>query len=234
MTLIDSRPLRIIPADSDQRQADRTTRARRFDYAALVRRTTRSPRPPVCSSEAADAAQADYVAGTAGGSNRAAHERSSDDAQPRDDAQARDSSADTEVATADEGARASAAALAAHDALLQRLPAATMPAVDALFRTQGHFLELARSLAREVAAFCADPAIGEAGNWEVRMALDERILPHTTLYLSLSRFWLSLRFDTRGIETRQLLFDHSAMLERELAALLNAWGTPRDIELTVW
>jgi len=80
----------------------------------------------------------------------------------------------------------------------------------------------------------ADPAIGDAGNWEVRIPLDERILPDTTLYLSLSRFWLSLRFDTRGIETRQLLFDHSAMLERELASLLNAWGTPRDIELTVW
>jgi len=227
MTLIESRPLRIIPADTEQRPAAGSARTRRFDYAALVRRT-RSPRPPVRSSEATDAAQAGGVAGSAGGSTDTAHERDFGDGH------ARDSSADAEAATADEGACASAAALAAHDALLQRLPAATMPAVDALFRTQGHFLELARSLAREVAAFCADPAIGEAGNWEVRIALDERILPDTTLYLSLSRFWLSLRFDTRGIETRQLLFDHSAMLERELAALLNAWGTPRDIELTVW
>ncbi|WP_025597662.1 type III secretion system protein SctP [Burkholderia sp. WSM2230] len=227
MTLIESRPLRIIPSDPEQRPAAGTARARRFDYAALVRRT-RLQRPPVCCDEAADAAQADCASESAGAGESPTHARHFDDGQ------ARDSSADTGTAAAGEGARASESALAAHDALLQRLPAATLPAVDALFRTQGHFLELARSLAREVAAFCADPAISEAGNWEVRIPLDERIFPDTTLYLSLSRFWLSLRFDTRGIETRQLLFDHSAMLERELAALLNAWGTPRDIELTVW
>ncbi len=98
------------------------------------------------------------------------------------------------------------------------------------FRAQGKFLELAR----DVAAFCVDPAIGDAGSWEVRIPLDAGILPHTMLYLSLSRFRLSLRFDARTIETRQLLYDHSAMLEREVAALLDAWATPLDIELTVW
>ncbi|WP_429455130.1 type III secretion system protein SctP [Paraburkholderia sp. JPY465] len=149
---------------------------------------------------------------------------------PFDDGQARDSSGETEAAAAGKAECASAAALGAHKAPLQCLPAATMPAVDALFRTQGKFLELAR----DVAAFCVDPAISDAGSWEVRIPLDARILPDTTLHLSLSRFWLSLRFDARSIETRQLLCDHSAMLEREVAALLDAWATPRDIELTVW
>jgi type III secretion control protein HpaP len=231
MTIIEPRPLRIIPSDADSRPAADAARARRFDYAALVRRT-RSQRTPVSFDEAAGASQAECACAANGAADDDAH------ANRFGDDHARDSSAETEAETeahaADESARASERAIAAHEALLQRLPPATMPAVDALFRTQGHFLELARSLAREVAAFCADPAIGDAGNWEVRIPLDERILPDTTLYLSLSRFWLSLRFDTRGIETRQLLFDHSAMLERELASLLNAWGTPRDIELTVW
>ncbi|WP_013592498.1 type III secretion system protein SctP [Paraburkholderia phenoliruptrix] len=229
MTLIEPRPLRIITSDAGERPAADAdaARARRFDYAALVRRA-RAQRAPVSFEEAATATHADCAGEESG------HARNSAHALRARDGHAHDSSAGPEADAPDDGALASAAAMAAHDALLQRLPAATMPAVDALFRTQGHFLELARSLAREVAAFCADPAIGDAGNWEVRIALDERILPDTTLYLSLSRFWLSLRFDTRGIETRQLLFDHSAMLERELAALLNAWGTPRDIELTVW
>jgi len=109
-----------------------------------------------------------------------------------------------------------------------------VPVVDALFRTQAHFLELATSLASEVAAFCADPAIGSAGNWDVQMPLDQAILPDTTLYLSLSPFQLSLRFDTSSIETKTLLLHHSTMLEREIASLLKAWNAPRDIELMVW
>ncbi|RZF23807.1 type III secretion protein [Paraburkholderia sp. UYCP14C] len=201
MALIEPRPLRIIASNSDHRPAAR---------AVLVRRT-RSPGASGAFEGATPETQADRSCGASGPVENSGH------AIPFDNGRARDSSADAEGE-------------AAHDALLQRLSFTTMPAVDALFRTQGHFLELVR----EVAAFCADPAIGDARNWEVRIPLDARILPDTVLYLSLSRFWLSLRFDTRGIEARQLLFDHSAMLERELTALLNAWGTPRDIELTVW
>ncbi|WP_429496230.1 type III secretion system protein SctP [Paraburkholderia youngii] len=181
----------------------------------LVRRT-RSLGSPVSFEEPAPEAQADRACQTSALTEGGVH------AIPFDDGEARDSSGETEAAAA--------AALGAHKAPLQCLPAATMPAVDALFRTQGKFLELAR----DVATFCVDPAISDAGSWEVRIPLDARILPDTTLYLSLSRFWLSLRFDARSIETRQLLFDHSAMLEREVGALLDAWATPRNIELTVW
>ncbi|MBP0633592.1 MULTISPECIES: type III secretion system protein SctP [unclassified Cupriavidus] len=227
MTLIEPRPLRIIASNSDQRPTARVVRARPFDYAVLVRRPS-APRASVAFDRATPETQADHSCEASDPVDNCAH------VIPFDDGRASDSNAHVEATAEGEAARESASPLAAHEALLQRLPATTMPAVDVLFRTRGHFLELARSLAWQVAAFCANPAIGNAGNWEVSIPLDARILPDTTLYLSLSRFWLSLRFDTPSIGTRQLLFDHSAVLERDLAALLNAWGTPREIELTVW
>ncbi|MDR6448575.1 UNVERIFIED_ORG: type III secretion control protein HpaP [Burkholderia sp. 1263] len=223
MAIIEPRPLRIIPSAADTHPAADAARARRFDYAALVRRG-RAQRPPAEAGESAESAPAD-ASGSEADSRRAQAGWLADGQDDEAQAEAQ--------ASADDTCAPDAGALA-HEALLRRLPGATLPAIDALFRTQGHFLELARSLAREVAGFCGDPAVADAGNWEVRMPLDSRILPDTTLYLSLSRFLLSLRFDTGGIETRQLLFDHSAMLERELDSLLRAWGTPRDIELTVW
>lgn len=226
MANIDPCTPRIIVPASDERPALAEAHARRFDYAALARRRA-ARRLATPSGESGPAAAHDSAVHAQDGHGDAS-------ATGHDDAQ--DDTTDTE-ALADGNTTAAVdarATLAAHEALLRRLPPATMPAVDALFRTQGHFIELARTLAREVAAFCGDPAIGEAGNWEAYIPLDARLLPGTTLYLSLSHFRLSLRFDTGGIETRQLLLDHSAMLERELDALLRAWGAPRDIELTVW
>ena len=72
------------------------------------------------------------------------------------------------------------------------------------------------------------------GQFDANLPLDQKLLPQTTLYLSLSRFRLQLRFDAPDTATRQLLLEHSALLERELDTLLRAWGEAREIELTVW
>jgi type III secretion control protein HpaP len=221
--MIGSRSLRIIPGDiaadiaaekQAEKQADEA-RTRAFDYACLARRarmqrlaarTQHADNEPI-SGESDDAG---------GGRPRMFESRDDEDS---------DNSADPARDRLTAGQRA---------AVTQRVSGATLPVVDALFRTQSQFLELATSLATEVTAFCANPAIGNAGNWEVQIPLDPAVLPDTTLYLSLSCFVLSLRFDTSSVETKQLLLNHSSMLEREIDSLLKAWGAPREIELTVW
>jgi len=213
--MIESRVRRIIPGELRAQQKADDARTRRFDYAALARRA-RPGRAPVGPADGGQETAASAVV------DEPAHLF-----HWREDA-SRDRHVD-EPTDADDGTAASQ-----REALVQQVSSASVPVVDALFRTQAHFLELATSLASEVAAFCADPAIGSAGNWDVQMPLDQAILPDTTLYLSLSPFQLSLRFDTSSIETKTLLLHHSTMLEREIASLLKAWNAPRDIELMVW
>ncbi|OAJ61461.1 hypothetical protein A6V36_24100 [Paraburkholderia ginsengiterrae] len=210
--MIESRSLRIIPGDIAAEQQADEARSRAFDYAGLARRA-RLQRLAVRSQ----------IAG-----NEQVKDENNDHGRPRlfESRDDEDSDQSTEA-----GDRLTAGQ---REAVTQRVSGATLPVVDALFRTQGQFLELATSLATEVTAFCANPAIGNAGNWEVQIPLDPAVLPDTTLYLSLSCFVLSLRFDTSSAETKQLLLNHSAMLEREIDSLLKAWGAPREIELTVW
>ncbi len=226
MAHIESRPLRIIPGDAEPQPLPDDARARRFDYATLARRV-RARKPP------------GRDAGASGDTSAAERHDTSAYGQPTGD-DTQDGAADNAGSArgADAGSplagHSNAAPPTSDDLLPERLAHVTLPIVDSMFRTQSHFLELATSLATEVAAFASDQAIGDAGNWEVQMPLDRAILPDTTLYLSLSRFRLSLRFDTPDADTKQLLLQHSALLERELDQLLRAWGTPRDIELSVW
>jgi type III secretion control protein HpaP len=210
-----SRVRRIIPGELAAQRRDDDARAPSFDYSALARRARqrRASIAPACADDEPAAG------GAARDTLQPFHWREASSPNARSDA----------AADADDEAAASQ-----RDAVIRQVSNASVPVVDALFRTQDHFLELARSLANEVAAFCADPAVGGAGNWDVQMPLDRSILPDTTLYLALSPFQLSLRFDTSSIEVKTLLLHHSTMLERELDSLLRAWSTPRDIELMVW
>jgi type III secretion control protein HpaP len=213
--MIDSRIRRIIPGELSAQQKADDARTRRFDYAALARRT-RPGRTTVATSD------------TGGESPTADAVRESIRLFQWREESSRNGQ-DGESIDADDEAAAKQ-----REALVQQVSSASVPVVDALFRTQGHFLELATSLANEVAAFCADPAVGRAGNWNAQIPLDPSILPDTTLYLSLSPFQLSLRFDTSSIETKSLLLHHSTMLEREIDSLLTAWSAPREIEIMVW
>ena len=66
------------------------------------------------------------------------------------------------------------------------------------------------------------------------MPLDPDVLPQTLLLLSLSPVCLSLRFDVNDVQTQQLLLHHCGLLERELISLLDAWGAPRQVDITIW
>ncbi|KVK72783.1 hypothetical protein WJ47_16730 [Burkholderia ubonensis] len=81
--------------------------------------------------------------------------------------------------------------------------------------------------------FCSNAAIRLAGNWNARLVLDERILAATTLNLSLSRFDLSLAFETRDPATRQFLAAHLDELEQALRAALHTLGQSNDVFLSI-
>ncbi|MCA3780498.1 MAG: type III secretion system protein SctP [Burkholderia sp.] len=192
------RPARIIPPAADPVDPPGTRRARRFDYAALLRRRA-VPR----------------VNGAASG----------DDG--RDAYDAPDSGADEDAGgDAPGGTRAGAS-------LAERIGAASAPVVDAVYRQQNRFIELTAHIAREIAEFCANRTIAQSGSWDVCLPLDPAVLPDTTLYLSLSPLCLQLRFDTQDPSSRQLLWQHSRLLDRELTGLLDAWGEPRQIEIVI-
>lgn len=118
-------------------------------------------------------------------------------------------------------------------AMAERIGSVCSPIVDAVYRQQARFIDLTGRIAREVAAFCANGAVGRAGNWEMSLALDPRILPATTLHLALSPRCLQLRFETQDTSSRQLLLQHTRLLERELTTLLDAWGEPRELDIAI-
>ncbi|MBI0330745.1 type III secretion system protein SctP [Burkholderia plantarii] len=219
MTSIDSRAARIIPGTAADEPGG--ARERRFDYASLAAR--RSPhrlpargQPQQGGREAPDEEQAGRAEIALYFDPRTAPDESAA-APPEPPA------APLPLATED-----------TRDSLSSRVERAAVPVVSAVYMHQQQYLKVLGVLTREIAAFCGDPAIAGAGNWEAQMTLDPALLPHTRLALSLSRFSLRLRFDAQDPASRDLLLTHSTMLERELADTLRAWGELRDIELTVW
>lgn len=245
MTHIASRHVRVIPGEQDNGTSDddaatrSASRGRGFDYASLLGRRRAVLR---LNHQAHSDTNADTGAGSqndhpADDAEAAGH--ASAPAAPRPFFSHEDGSG-PQAAEDSAGSGTNGAAGAGNTSLTERLAIgsrvedAAQPVVSAVYRQQQRFVQLLGSLAREIGAFCGDPSIAEAGNWEVQLPLDQKLLPQTTLYLTLSRFSLQLRFDTTDTVARQLLLEHSALLERELDTLLRAWGEARDIELTVW
>lgn len=118
--------------------------------------------------------------------------------------------------------------------LAGRVGAGSAPVIEAVYMQQQGFIELAASIAREVARLSADRFVAESGNWDVTMQLDPNLLADTVLNLTLSPAVLSLRFDVQDAQAKQLLLLHSGMLERELKTLLDSWSEPRSLTLTIW
>ncbi|MFM0312678.1 type III secretion system protein SctP [Paraburkholderia sp. RL17-383-BIF-A] len=242
MTHIVSRHVRVIPGEVDSETPDETDASmgsrrpggRGFDYASLLGRRRALQR-------LTGKANTDAHAGSQGGDDDALEVGAQATAPPAPRPFAHsggDAAADASANVAC-GAHADSSGAAGMPsperlAIGARVTDAAAPVVTAVYRQQQRFVQLLGSLAREIGAFCGDPSIAEAGNWEVQLPLDQTLLPQTTLYLTLSRFSLQLRFDTPDTATRQLLLEHSALLERELDTLLRAWGEAREIELTVW
>ncbi|KML60537.1 hypothetical protein VL15_09160 [Burkholderia cepacia] len=200
------RPARIIAPATEPADPPGTRRARRFDYAALLRRRA-VPRVAGTESDGDGDGQHAYDA-------------------PDFGAEGDDTGGHVPFGTARRHPRAGAA-------LDERIGAASAPIVGAVYRQQNRFIELTARIAREIAEFCSNRSIARSGNWDVSLPLDPAVLPDTTLYLSLSPACLQLRFDAQDPSSRQLLWQHSRLLDRELTGLLDAWGEPRQIEIVI-
>jgi type III secretion control protein HpaP len=216
---ISPRPLRIVPGDlpGDDVLDDSGHPVSGFDYASLLR--GRAPPHRLVTRTGA-------AAKDPGG-------RSSKESEAEPAPSAQGSPTPALPLPCEAGASAASQSID-RAALGARVANAAATVVSSVFIQQQRVLDVVGSLAREIAGFCSDPAIADAGDWSVQLPLAPHLFPHTTLYLTLSRFVLQLRFDAPAPETKQLLLDHSAMLERELDVMLRAWGEARDIELTVW
>ncbi|MEM5405594.1 type III secretion system protein SctP [Paraburkholderia unamae] len=225
MTSIYSRRLRVVPVDDhadDGSAWSKTERFSNFDYASLLRGGPGLHRPVGREPHAVQRA----------GTHRGG---AGDGGLPASRDGACLPSAGLMYTRLDRISLAPASSDAAgNDGLGARVEHASEALVASVFASQQRRLDIVRTLAHEIAGFANDRAIAAAGNWDVRMPLDETLFPHTTLYLTLSRFVMQLRFDAPDLATRQLLLGHSAMLERELDATLSGWGNIRDIQITVW
>ncbi|HEY4350006.1 MAG TPA: type III secretion system protein SctP [Paraburkholderia sp.] len=113
----------------------------------------------------------------------------------------------------------------------RRLNELATPFIAALAQQQTRVAQLMHFLAARVADFCTDPAVIESGNWSIRIRLDAALLPDCTLHLTLSRFDLTLRFDTQSAQIRQLISRHEVILKNRLVSLLDELHTPRDVSI---
>ncbi|PXX21931.1 type III secretion control protein HpaP [Burkholderia pyrrocinia] len=105
--------------------------------------------------------------------------------------------------------------------------------VDTLPLERERFRTTMAPFVHQVTQFCSHDAIRLAGNWNARLVLDAHILAGTTLNLSLSRFDLSLCFETRDPATRPFLAAHLDELEQALRASLHALGQSHDVFLSI-
>ncbi|MFC0402805.1 type III secretion system protein SctP [Paraburkholderia rhizosphaerae] len=105
------------------------------------------------------------------------------------------------------------------------------PFIASLAQQEARVAQLMHFLAARVADFCTDAAVVASGAWTIRIRLDEARLPDCTLHLTLSRFDLTLRFETSSDRTRQLVCRHADILRKSLTSLLYELETPRDVSI---
>jgi len=86
------------------------------------------------------------------------------------------------------------------------------------------------AIAQTIARFCNESAVDDSEGWQVRMPLRPDVLPDTTLALSLSSYWLQLRFETTDSRARDLLFAHRDALAATLEESLNR---RRDVAISI-
>lgn len=92
---------------------------------------------------------------------------------------------------------------------------------------------LVASLGQQIAEFCNNSVVLDLGSWQVQMQLDQKRFGNTTLHLSLSRYYVQLRFDAPEAHIREALLSHTHALHGELSQTLNALGEAREVDILV-
>lgn len=85
-------------------------------------------------------------------------------------------------------------------------------------------------IAHTVTEFCSARPVAESEGWDVTLRLGRDLLPDTSLRLTLSPWWLNLRFETSDRATRDLLSSHRDALAAHLEANLDG---SREIAIVV-
>ncbi|AEG94074.1 conserved hypothetical protein [Ramlibacter tataouinensis TTB310] len=102
-------------------------------------------------------------------------------------------------------------------------PPAPEPAAavqDAALHPDEPWRRMARDVAATIAAFCNEPAVANSEGWQVQMELRPDVVADTTLCVTLSPHWLTLRFHARDASAHDLLFRGQQELADILKALL--------------
>jgi type III secretion control protein HpaP len=141
-----------------------------------------------------------------------------DDVDEEESAAAQDEDAPAPVASAPPAQRESKAS---HDDQ-PPLASAEVHAAAAL-SPDDTWLRVAEELAHTICGFCNDRAVSGAEGWQVQMDLRADLVADTTLHVTLSPHWLTLRFQARDARSHDLLFKG----RDELARLLENTIAPR-------
>lgn len=206
MSRIDNRPVRIHAyGDLDEERPSRTQRA--FDYAALVRRGRSPTRIAPGSRNSRDNLERDVAV-----SHRSTHEHN-----PRTEE-------DRETHTA---------YTAEERELVDRLPSMVHGVVKTIVKHAIGSDYVISEIARTIERFCTDPAVSDAGQWDLELELDPAVLPHTTLLLHLSPLVVRIRFRVRDAHAKQLISDYRPALKMRLEKSMSQHGSNRDIEIDI-
>jgi type III secretion control protein HpaP len=210
---VHPRIIPVEPAGPDEAPPPRPPARRRgFDYATLLRQARlRSERAMLRKLRDADARGASDA-----GHDDEALPALSNETMPLDECTGDDSAGQESIRARE-----------------RRQEEYTAPFVAALANQQARIAGLMQFLATRVVDFCSDDAVIEHGSWMIRIKLDPALLPECTLELGLSRFDLTLRFETEQESTRKLICRHEDILKEQLVALLQQMDTPREVAIDV-
>ncbi len=96
-----------------------------------------------------------------------------------------------------------------------------------LFSENGAFDRLIKSTIR----FCTDPAIQSNGTFEMRIPLDQKIFPETTLTMYVFPDNLELRFETMNTNSQNLLISYKEILSTMIQDFLNETNYKRSVSI---
>ncbi len=88
-------------------------------------------------------------------------------------------------------------------------------------------------MTRSIGIFCANNTVNSYGIWETYIAIDQKILPETTLFMRLSPIELLLRFKTTHSTSAKLIQENEKKLYASLTLILEQNACPRVINIVI-
>ncbi|MBN3825124.1 hypothetical protein G3O00_16070 [Burkholderia sp. Ac-20384] len=99
------------------------------------------------------------------------------------------------------------------------------PVADARSTDAGAGKRMIDAIVRRIGNFCSNPVVLSQGNWHLSVPIDTEPLQNCTVDITISRFDLTLRFQTADLASAQLILRHQTTLRDNLT---QAMYTPID------